>query len=103
MLASLLLLLDAYLYRGSNAHYSLLTFDWSSQHGFNIGAIVGFFVAFSFVMTVVTPSLLVTIEYMMLLPWWFCLILLPMALLLAFQLGIPFLGAIFVALATAPT
>ncbi len=32
VLASLLLLLDAYLYKGSNAQYSLLTFDWSSQH-----------------------------------------------------------------------
>jgi hypothetical protein len=70
VLASLLLLLDAYLYSGSNAHYSLLTFDWSSQHGFNIGAIVGLFVAFSVVMTIVTPLLLVMVEFLMVPPWW---------------------------------
>jgi hypothetical protein len=50
-------------------HYSLLTFDWSTQHGFNIGAIVGFFVAFSFVMTVVTPLLLVVVNFIMALSW----------------------------------
>ena len=69
VLGSLLLLLDVYLYRGSNMHYSLLTFDWSTQHGFNIGAIVGFFVAFSFVMTVVTPLLLVVVNFIMALSW----------------------------------
>lgn len=103
VLGSLLLLLDAYLYRASNTHYSLLTFDWSSQHGLNIGAIVGFFVAFSFVMTVVTPLLLVMVEFMMLPPWWFSFMFIVMALLLGFKVGIPFLGAIFVVLATAPT
>lgn len=103
VLGSLLLLLDAYLYRGSNSHYSLLTLDWSLQHGFNIGAIVGFFVAFSFVMTVVTPLLLVMVEFMMIMPWWFGLILLVIVLPLAFKVDIPFLGAILVVLATAPT
>jgi len=102
VLASLLLLLDAYLYRGSNTHYSLLTFDWSSQHGLNIGAIVGFFVAFSFVMTFVTPLLLLLVEFMMVLPWWFTMLFLVMSLWVAFEVGIPFLGAILVVLATAP-
>jgi hypothetical protein len=103
VLGSLLLLLDAYLYRGSNRQYSLLTFDWSPQHGFNIGAIVGFFVAFSFVMTIVTPSLLVAVEFLMVMPWWFTFALLVMVLPLAFKVGMPFLRAILVVLATAPT
>ncbi len=103
VLGSLLLLLDAYLYRGSNRQYSLLTFDWSSQHGFNIGAIVGFFVAFSFVMTIVTPLLLVAVEFLMVMPWWFTFALLVMVLPLVFKVDMPFLRAILVVLATAPT
>jgi signal transduction histidine kinase len=103
VLGSLLLLLDAYLYAASNRHYSLLTFDWSSQHGFNVGAIVGFFLAFSFVMTVLTPLLLIMVRFMMLLPCWFTFMFLLLAILLALDVSIPFLGAIFIVLATAPT
>lgn len=102
MLGSFLLLLDAYLYAASNGHFSLLTFDWSTPHGFNIGAIVGFFLAFSFVMTVVTPLLLVFIRIVMPMPWWCVFFLLLPAIPMAFEVRIPFLGAIFIALATAP-
>ncbi len=103
VLGSLLSLLDAYLYATSNRHYSLLTFDWSSQHGFNVGAIVGFFLAFSLVMTVLTPVLLMIVRFMMLPPWWFTFLFLLAAILLARNVGIPFLGAMFIVLATAPT
>lgn len=103
VLGSLLLLLDAYLYAASSRHYSLLTFDWSSQHGFNVGAIVGFFVVFSLVMTVLTPALLIIIRFMMLPPWWFTFVFLLVAIWLAFNVGIPFLRAIFIVLATAPS
>lgn len=102
VLGSLLLLLDAYLYAASSRHYSLLTFDWSSQHGFNVGAIVGFFLAFSLVMTVLTPVLLIIVRFMMLPPWWFTFLFLLVAIPLALDVGTPFLGAIFIVLATAP-
>jgi hypothetical protein len=88
LLSSILLALDAFLVRFDDQHRPLLKFDWTFAHGFNIGAILSFFVLFSLTTTLLSPLLIYVIRFLTIVPWWTSFPLLLVAIPLAWNIPI---------------
>src|SRR5436309_1780114 len=93
LLSSFVLATDAFLYSFDKQHRTLISFDWSFAHGFDIGAILIFFVMFSFVMTIAAPLLAVASRLLLVLGWKASSFLVPCAAMMAWPIrALPLLG-----------